>query len=71
MPTEYQMLEELKRTATDLLRHIDEMQSARDPEVHDTAEAAVVADTVTLRVQSQDLERITARVAERGVYLGG
>jgi predicted DNA binding CopG/RHH family protein len=65
------MLEELKRTATDLLRHIDEMQSARDPEVHDTAEAAVVADTVTLRVQSQHLERIAARVAERGVYLGG
>ncbi len=66
-----QTIEALRSTAEALLRHIHQQRSASDALRRDDAEQYLYADAVTLRQQSQTLERLLAAQAHGDVYLGG
>jgi hypothetical protein len=64
------MLEQLQRTARDLLTHIEDLKSARGDTAVVDAQETLYADAVAMREQSQALERHLFEQSQR-VYLGG
>jgi hypothetical protein len=65
-----QMIEDLERTAHELLSHINELKSAHTAPELETAQEHLYADAMAMREQSRALERHLNEDAQR-VYLGG
>jgi hypothetical protein len=64
------MLEQLERTAHDMLSHIEQLKAARaEPDVAH-AQENLYADAVAMRTQSHALEQHLEEQSQR-VYLGG
>jgi hypothetical protein len=64
------MLEQLERTASAMLTHIEALKSARGEPALVDAQENLYADAVAMREQSQALEDHLADQSQR-VYLGG
>jgi hypothetical protein len=64
------ILEQLERTAHELLSHIEQLKDARGEPERETAQEHLYADAVAMRQQSHALEQHLEEQSRR-VYLGG